>query len=165
MISVLSVSPTSALLCLGLCACVLSHVQLFMTSWTIVCQTPLAFFRQEYWNQLPFSLPWGLPDPGIELASPAAPALSGEFFTTEPPGKLIFFGLDIYNLCFLSSLIGQVLFFLKIFSFFNIFLLCWKSHNIKHTILTVLNCTVQWHWVHSHCATLTIIHLPNISPS
>ena len=61
---------------------------------------------------------WGLPDPEIE---PAAPALSGGFFTTEPPGKLIYFGLDVYNLHFLSSLIGQVLFFLRIFSFSNIF--------------------------------------------
>ena len=53
---------------------------------------------------------WGLPNPGIEHASPAAPALSGGFFATEPPGKLIYFGLDVYNLHFLSSLIGQVVF-------------------------------------------------------
>ena len=30
----------------------------------------------------------GFPDPGIELASLASPALAGRFFTTEPPGKL-----------------------------------------------------------------------------
>ena len=42
------------------------------------------FFRQEYWNGLPFPSPWDLPDPGIELVSPA---LAGGFFTTEPPGK------------------------------------------------------------------------------
>ena len=29
------------------------------------------------------------PNPGIEPASPASPALAGEFFTTEPQGKLI----------------------------------------------------------------------------
>ena len=41
---------------------------------------------------------------------------------------------------------------------------CGKSLNIKHTILTIFNCTVQWHQVHSHwCAILTIIHLPNLS--
>ena len=28
-----------------------------------------------------------LPDPGIEPTSPAAPALSGRVFTTEPSGK------------------------------------------------------------------------------
>ena len=55
-------------------------------------------------------------------------------------------------------------FSLRIFLFL-IFLLWWKSHNIKHTILTILNCTVQWHWVHSHCATLTIIYPPKFSPS
>ena len=33
---------------------------------------------------MPFPPPGDLPDPGIESASPA---LAGEFFTTEPPGK------------------------------------------------------------------------------
>ena len=33
------------------------------------------------------SLPGDLLDPGVELMSPAAPALAGGFFTTEPPGK------------------------------------------------------------------------------
>ena len=28
-----------------------------------------------------------LPDPGIKTASPASPALVGEFFITKPPGK------------------------------------------------------------------------------
>ena len=40
--------------------------------------------RQECWNGVPFPSPGGLPDPGIELVSPA---LAGEFFITEPPGK------------------------------------------------------------------------------
>ena len=31
--------------------------------------------------------PGHLPNPGIESASPASPALAGGFFTTEPPGK------------------------------------------------------------------------------
>ena len=38
--------------------------------------------RQEYWNELPFPSPGGLPNPGTELASLA---LAGEFFTTESP--------------------------------------------------------------------------------
>ena len=29
------------------------------------------FFRQEYWNGLPFPSPWDLSHPGIELVSPA----------------------------------------------------------------------------------------------
>ena len=42
-------------------------------------------------NRWPFPPPRDLPDPGIE---PMSPALAGEFFTTEPPGKptgIIFF--------------------------------------------------------------------------
>ena len=48
----------------------------------------MGFFRQEYWSGLPFPSP-DLPDPGIEPASPVSPALAGELFTTEPPGKPI----------------------------------------------------------------------------
>ena len=39
---------------------------------------------QEYWSGLPFPSLGDLPDPGIE---PRSPALTGRFFTTEPPGK------------------------------------------------------------------------------
>ena len=43
------------------------------TPWTITHQASLSvgFFRQEYWSELPFSPPGDLPDPGIELTSPA----------------------------------------------------------------------------------------------
>ena len=34
----------------------------------------MRFSRQEYWSELPFSSPGGLPDPGIELGSPALQA-------------------------------------------------------------------------------------------
>ena len=66
--------------------CVLSHVGLFATPWTVTCQAPLSmgFFRQEYWNGLPFPSPGNLPDAGIE---PISPVLVGGFFTTEPLGK------------------------------------------------------------------------------
>ena len=39
----------------------------------IACQAPLSmeFPSQEYWSRLPFPSPGGLPDPGIEPASPA----------------------------------------------------------------------------------------------
>ena len=51
----------------------LSHVQLFVTLWTVVCQAPLSmgFPRQEYWIGLPFPSPGNIPDPGIEPVSPA----------------------------------------------------------------------------------------------
>ena len=56
------------------------------------CQASLSmgFSRQEYWSGVPFPPPEDLPnpgnppEPGIE---PKAPALTGGFFTTEPPGK------------------------------------------------------------------------------
>ena len=43
--------------------------------------------RQEYWSRLPFPSPGDLPNPRIKRA---IPAMAGEFFTTEPPGKLHF---------------------------------------------------------------------------
>ena len=53
--------------------CLLSHVQLFGTPWTVACQAPLSmgFSREEYWSGLPFPSPGELPDPGIESGSPA----------------------------------------------------------------------------------------------
>ena len=67
----------------------LSHVQLFVMVWTIVCQAPLSveLSRQEYWNGLSFPPPSDLPDPGIKPASFTSSALAGRFFSTEPPGK------------------------------------------------------------------------------
>ena len=59
-----------------------SHVQLFVTLWTIACQAPLSmgFSRQECWGGLPCLPPGVLPKPGIEYWSPA---LAGKFFTTS----------------------------------------------------------------------------------
>ena len=57
-----------------MCAQLLSRV--FATPWTVAHQLPLSmeFSRQEYWSGLPFPLPGDLPDPDIELMSPASPA-------------------------------------------------------------------------------------------
>ena len=44
----------------------------------------MGFSGKESWSGLPFPPLGDLPDPGIELASPA---LAGGFFITEPPGK------------------------------------------------------------------------------
>ena len=48
-----------------------SHVQLFVTPWTIARQAPLSmgFSRQEYWSGLPFLSPGDLLDLGIEPTS------------------------------------------------------------------------------------------------
>ena len=68
-------------------ACSVSHVQLFVIPWIVVHQAPLSvgLSWQEYWSWLPFPPPGDLPYPGTIPTSPAAPALSGRFFTTEPP--------------------------------------------------------------------------------
>ena len=44
-----------------------------VTPWTVACQAPLSmgFPRQAYWSGLPYPSPGDLPDPGIELRSPA----------------------------------------------------------------------------------------------
>ena len=54
-----------------MCAKLPSHVQLFVTPWTVARQVPLSvgFSRQEYWSGLPCPPPGNLPDPGIEPVS------------------------------------------------------------------------------------------------
>ena len=49
----------------------LSHVWVFVTPWTVACQTPLSIelSRPEYWSG--FSSPRNLPNPGMEPRSPA----------------------------------------------------------------------------------------------
>ena len=66
-----------------------SCVRLFVTPWTVAHQAPLSmgFSRQEDWSGLAFPPPGDLPDPATEPTSPMSPALTGRFFTTEPPGK------------------------------------------------------------------------------
>ena len=53
--------------------CMLSHVQLFATLWTVAHQAPLLwdFPRQEYWRELPFPHPVDFPNSGIEFTSPS----------------------------------------------------------------------------------------------
>ena len=57
--------------------------------WIVARQAPLSvgFPKHESWSGLPFPSPGDLSNPGIEPVAPAAPALAGEFFTTESPGK------------------------------------------------------------------------------
>ena len=67
----------------------LSCIRLFATPWAVAYQAPLPveFSRQEYLNGLSLPTPGDLPDPGMELASLASPALAGGFFTIPSPGK------------------------------------------------------------------------------
>ena len=68
----------------GTWACVLSHVWLFETPWTVAHQTPLSMNCG-----LPFPPSGDLLGPGIEPRSPVSPALASRFFTV-PPGYFIF---------------------------------------------------------------------------
>ena len=62
-----------------------SHVQCFVTLWTIAHQAPLSmgFSRQERCNGLPFPSPGDFPNPEIEPVSLMSPVLAGMFFTTS----------------------------------------------------------------------------------
>ena len=63
-----------------------SCVRLFAPLWSIALRAPLSmgFSRQEYLSWLSFPTPGDLPNPGIELVSPALQANS---LPTEPPRK------------------------------------------------------------------------------
>ena len=70
------------------CAQSLSRVQLSVPLWTVAHQAPLSmeFSRQEDWSGLLFPPPKDLPK-SLGMREPESPALAGEFFTTELPGK------------------------------------------------------------------------------
>ena len=72
----------------SVCACSVVSDSL-PPQWTAACQNPrsMEFSRQEYWNGLTVPPLGDLPDPGIKPTPPLSPALTGGFFTTEPPGK------------------------------------------------------------------------------
>ena len=59
------------------------------TPWTVAHQGPLSIglSQQEYWSRWPFPPQEDFPDPEMEPVSPAAPALAGRVFSTEPSGK------------------------------------------------------------------------------
>ena len=68
--------------------CVVSHVRLFVTPWTVAYQAPLSlgFSRQEYWSGLPCHalLQGDFPNPGLE---PPSPALQAGSLPSESPGN------------------------------------------------------------------------------
>ena len=61
------------------------------TPWTVACQAPLprGFSRQEYLSGWPCFLPGHLPNPGIEPASPSAPALQADSLSLSHHGGLL----------------------------------------------------------------------------
>ena len=92
--------------CVHMYAHTLSHVQLFVTLWTVACQAPLSmeFSRQKYWSGLLFPPTWDLPNPGIKPESLVSPVLAGSFLTTAPPGKPFKYNIQlIYLACCLLT--------------------------------------------------------------
>ena len=109
--------------------------------------------RQEYWSGLPFPNPGGLPDPGIEPMSLVSWALTGGFFTTEPPGKP---SIGSYS-CSASKLCDSL-----------------QPHGLQHTRFPVLHslpefahlCPLNWWCPSTTSSSVTaILLLPSIFPS
>ena len=74
--------------------CVLSHfshVQLFVTPWTVARQAPLSIelCRQEYWSRSPFPTPGDLPEPGIKPTSLVSLALAADSLPLCHLGSLV----------------------------------------------------------------------------
>ena len=57
----------------------------------------MEFSRPEYWSGLPFSSPWDLPNPGIELTSLASPALAGGFFIRSTTWVVLWLSVHTAN--------------------------------------------------------------------
>ena len=75
--------------CFTLCVCEsLSHVQLFVTPWTVTRKAPLSMgiLQARIVEWVPFLSPGSLPEPGIE---PRFPTLWADSLQSEPPGKPI----------------------------------------------------------------------------
>ena len=88
-------------MCGVLCVLVTQSCPALHDPWTVARQAPLFlwFCRQEYRNWLPFPTAGDLPDPGVELGSPA---LQADSLRSEPSRKL-----NIIVLAFISLMISD----------------------------------------------------------
>ena len=86
----------------------LSHVQLYVTPWTVAYQGPpsMGFSKQGYWDGFPFPSPGDLSDPGTE---PGSPALQTDSLASEPPGKpSVIFKMGTSGLLHFYSLMANI---------------------------------------------------------
>ena len=83
----------------------LSHLQFFVTPWTVAHQAPLSmgFSRQEYWSGLPCPPPGDLSDPGIEPQSLTS-ALAGRLFTIGATWEALQRVYQLWNIIFFCDL-------------------------------------------------------------
>ena len=83
------------------CALLLSHVQLFVTPWTVACRASLflGVLPARLLSGLPCPPPGDLPNPGIE---PRSPALQVDSLLSESPRKPKNTGVD--SLSFLQGI-------------------------------------------------------------
>ena len=81
----------------------LSCVWLFATLWTVLHQAPLSmgFSRQNTWNELPFTPPGDLPDPRIELLTPAIAGGPYRWATWKP-------SLRVCCCCWVASVVSTL---------------------------------------------------------
>ena len=96
-------------------ACMLScfsHVQLFGTPRTVVCQVPLSmrFSRKDYWIELPCPPPGDLSNPGMEPGSPVSPALQVDYLPLKHSGSTILTRIFFFLISLAKSLLFALIF-------------------------------------------------------
>ena len=79
----------------------LSHVQLFVTPWTI---QSMKFSRPEYRSKQPFSSPGDLPNPGIK---PSSPTLRADSLSVEPQRNPCIIKSVYHSLLYLLPWVAQ----------------------------------------------------------
>ena len=74
------------------CPVMSSHLQLFVTPWTVARQVPLSmeFSRQEYWSGLPFLLQGVISSQGLNPYVSCISCIADGFFTTVSAGKPLY---------------------------------------------------------------------------
>ena len=98
----------------------LSHVQLFATPRTVVCQAPpsMGFPRQEYWSGLPFPSPGNLLDSRMK---PKSPIVQADSLPSKPPENYMLpFVCEYILLLFSRSVMSNSL----------------RPHGLQHTRLS-----------------------------
>ena len=122
----------------------------------------MEFSRQEYWSELPFPSPGGLPNPGIE---PGYPALQTDSLLSEPLGKPIHIGVagntwrgeDIGDRGWASASMGQTkCLLLHLMRLLPVFLTVKERQRGSWTRTPVDQCEIQFSSVQSLSHSLTV---------